>query len=61
MTLFQLTDDGLCSYFVLMESTRRFKLPGPDRGEFRVLLEAVAQDGPSIAWKPRVEGSDKID
>ena len=50
MTLFQVDRLGRCSYFVLMESTRRFKPPWTlirDNSECYVVRDA---DGVKVAW-----------
>jgi len=50
MTLFQLTVDGVCSYFVLMESSRRFKPPWTlvrENSECYVVKDA---NGVTLAW-----------
>src|ERR1700743_1465089 len=50
MALFQLTVDGVCSYFVLMESSRRFKPPWTlvrENSECYVVRDA---NGVTLAW-----------
>jgi hypothetical protein len=50
MALFQLTVDGVCSYFVLMESSRRFKPPWTlvrENSECYLVKDA---NGVTLAW-----------
>jgi hypothetical protein len=50
MALFQLTVDGVCSYFVLKESSRRFKPPWTlvrENSECYVVKDA---NGVTLAW-----------
>jgi hypothetical protein len=50
MALFQLTADSVCSYFVLMESSRRFKPPWTLVRENSECYVARDANGVTLAW-----------